>query len=294
MDTSIPGANQAQNRTAVHLHGGFIPWVSDGGPFDWWAPDGTHGASFLNNAVLNPGASPNQAEYYYPNNQSARLVWYHDHAWGITRINAYAGIASAYVITDSYEAQLTRRTNSPGRWIPGRSTWSSRTRFSGMGSNDPDYAGNVQSGAKRGDLWYAHTYDTSRWDRDITKPTPPDPSVIPEFFGDTILVNGTVYPYVQVEKRQYRLRMLNACNARFLNPKLYYAKGASFPDSTEINTLKEGPAFIQFGTEGGFTPYPGHAQRAEAAPSRHGPGGERRFHRRLPQCARRFRAHPLQ
>src|SRR6266567_5150811 len=44
VDTTIPGANQAQNRMAIHLHGGFVPWISDGGPFDWFAPDGTHGA----------------------------------------------------------------------------------------------------------------------------------------------------------------------------------------------------------------------------------------------------------
>ena len=43
VDTTIMGADGAQNRTAVHLHGGLVPWVSDGGPFSWWAPDGTHG-----------------------------------------------------------------------------------------------------------------------------------------------------------------------------------------------------------------------------------------------------------
>ena len=74
-----------------------------------------------------------------------------------------------------------------------------------------------------GSLWYAHTYlgpefgTAMRWDRDTTKPLPADPSVIPEFFGDTILVNGTVFPTVTVEQREYRVRMLNACNARFLN-----------------------------------------------------------------------------
>ena len=52
VDTTIHGANQARNRMAVHLHGGLVPWISDGGPFDWWAPDGTHGLSFLNNQVL--------------------------------------------------------------------------------------------------------------------------------------------------------------------------------------------------------------------------------------------------
>ena len=43
VDTTVPGANQAQNRTATHLHGGFVPWISDGGPFDWWAPNGASG-----------------------------------------------------------------------------------------------------------------------------------------------------------------------------------------------------------------------------------------------------------
>jgi FtsP/CotA-like multicopper oxidase with cupredoxin domain len=77
VDTTIMGANQAVNRTAVHIHGGLVPWISDGGPFDWWAPDGTHGVSFLNNQVLNPSAAPNEAEYYYPNNQSARMLYAH-------------------------------------------------------------------------------------------------------------------------------------------------------------------------------------------------------------------------
>ena len=49
VDTTIPGANQDQNRTAVHLHGGHVPWISDGGPFDWFTPLGVHGLSFLNN-----------------------------------------------------------------------------------------------------------------------------------------------------------------------------------------------------------------------------------------------------
>ena len=48
VDTTLPGANQAQNRIAIHLHGGEVPWISDGGPFDWWTPDGTSGLSFLN------------------------------------------------------------------------------------------------------------------------------------------------------------------------------------------------------------------------------------------------------
>ena len=102
VDTTIMGADGAQNRTSVHLHGGFVPWISDGGPFSWWAPDGSHGPSFLNNQVLNPGAALNEAEYYYPLAQSARLGWYHDHTYGITRINAYGGIASGLIIRDIF------------------------------------------------------------------------------------------------------------------------------------------------------------------------------------------------
>ena len=53
--------------------------------------------------------NPGTGSYYYPNDQSARLVWYHDHAMGITRLNAYAGLASGYIITDDFEANLVRQ-----------------------------------------------------------------------------------------------------------------------------------------------------------------------------------------
>jgi spore coat protein A len=99
VDQTIPGANMGPTRTAIHLHGGLVPWISDGGPFDWFGP--SVGPSFQNGAI--PGA-PNgtpTADYFYPNNQSARLLWYHDHAFGITRTNAYSGIAAGYLITDT-------------------------------------------------------------------------------------------------------------------------------------------------------------------------------------------------
>ena len=60
-----------------------------------------------------------------------------------------------------------------------------------------------------------------RWDLAPGGLPLPNPSVIPEFFGDTMLVNGTVFPQATVQARRYRLRLLNACNARFLNLQLY-------------------------------------------------------------------------
>jgi spore coat protein A, manganese oxidase len=257
VDTTIPHASLAPNRTSVHLHGGLVPWTSDGGPHAWWAPDGSHGPSFLNNQVLNPGAAANEAEYYYPNGQGARIVWYHDHAVGITRLNAYAGIASAYVITDSYEGTLVAGAQLPGPLDP-RTIYlifQDKTFVSAnISALDPTWP-ILMPNSRPGDLWYPHVYEPERWELEAGG-APPNPSAVPEAFGDTILVNGTVYPFLEVEQRQYRFRMLNACNARFLNPRLVFAQSATFPANTEPNANAAGPAFIQIGTEGGFLPAP--------------------------------------
>ena len=93
-----------------------------------------------------------------------------------------------------------------------------------------------------------------------------------EFFGDTMLANGTVYPQVTVEARRYRLRILNACNARFLNLQMYVDDGS--PDGITLDNkgnplnapARNGAAanpqgkptsnFLVLGTEGGFLPNP--------------------------------------
>lgn len=255
VDTTLAGADGAPNRTSVHLHGGLTPWVSDGGPNAWWDPNGNHGASFTN--VLNPTAGRNEAEYYYPNNQGARMLWYHDHALGITRVNAYAGLASAYILTDAYETSLISTSSLPGPLDP-RTTYLIFQDKTFVSSNiaeiDASWSALIPN-TRTGDLWYPHVYEPERSTIGAGG-VPPTPSVVPEAFGDTILVNGTVYPFLEVEQRQYRLRLLNACNARFLNPRLVYAKGTAFPNNTEPNPNAVGPAFVQIGTEGGFLSTP--------------------------------------
>lgn len=268
VDASIAGAEkgQAANHASTHLHGGFTPWISDGGPHAWFDPAGGYGESAVTGGagaanifqVVNPSLAPGQAEYYYPNNQGARMLWYHDHAHGTTRLNAYAGLASAYVITDSYESL----TLTVGYDLPG--PLDSRTHYlvfqdkTFVGPDiediDPGWS-TLMPGSRPGDLWYPHVAETARMKKSTPLP-PPVPSVLPEQFGDTMLVNGTVAPYLVVEQRQYRFRMLNACNSRFLNPRLVQAKGASGADATEPNVNRPGPAFLQIGTEGGFLPAP--------------------------------------
>lgn len=273
VDTTIPGANLGPNRTAVHLHGGKVPWSSDGGPHFWWAPasqtDPTlkRGASFVDmGPALGRGRTPDgSAEVFYPNDQSARMMWFHDHALGITRLNAYAGLAAPYVITDSHESALVAQNNLPGPLDPRTVYLSFQDKIfvsSATSATDPSWE-SLRPDSRPGDLWYPHVYEPTRWDVGEGQLPLPSPSVVPEMFGDTILVNGTVYPYLEVEQRQYRFRMLNACNARFLNPRLVFAQAGA---STEANNHSAGPGFIQIGNEAGFLPAPTPVGGARGVP----------------------------
>lgn len=239
IDTTIMGADMgaAQNRATVHLHGGLVPWTSDGGPYSWFTPGGTSPGDGMLAGVdfMNPGPNPGQGEYYYPNDQSARLVWYHDHALGTTRVNAYVGLASGYIIRDEFEDLLIKVHAIPSSQyeIP-------------LIIQDKTFQSN-------GDLWYPSEYDPTRWDVGPDPHLPlPVPSCVPEFISDTSVINGAAFPFVEVEARKYRFRILNGSQVRFYNLQLYYADSTGY----QANLSKPGPAFIQFGTEGGFMPAP--------------------------------------
>ena len=243
------------NRIAVHVHGGFSPWFSDGTPLQWFDPTGRTGASFMNVPGTTP--PPGTATTYYPMDQSARLLWYHDHAMGITRTNAYSGIATALVLVDDFEIGLVNSGLLPD--LVGIPLVIQDKGFvpQNILSQDPTWAwGNP------GDLWYPHTYEhsglKSRWGYGPEDDTPargvmtplPSPSVVPEAFFDTILVNGGVYPSVSVPPKRVRFRILNGSQARFYHLNLYAE--ASTPGEANLNA--PGPAIYQVGTEGGFLP----------------------------------------
>lgn len=284
----FPDAQVSVNRVATHLHGGFVPWISDGGPLTYFDPSGNYGPSIASGGtnlykILNPGLLPGQGEVYYPNQQSARLMWYHDHAHDTTRTNAYAGIATAYVLRDDFEGNLRNMGLPPfieDSVLGGTTVQELPLIFQDkifVGSNikllDPSWSNMVDPSATTpGSLWYPHLYERTRWRR-VYSPLPlPNPSVIPEMFGDTMLVNGTVFPETTVEARRYRLRILNACQARFMNLQLYVDDGT--PDGITLETNSLSPNFgnpknapfvdgaqnqskvLQIGAEGGFLPKP--------------------------------------
>ncbi len=89
IDHSIHGAEaeKPEVRTVVHLHGGKTPPESDGYPDRWYVP----GKSEI---------------CYYPNAQDAAMLWYHDHALGINRLNVFAGLLGGFIVRDDFEDAL--------------------------------------------------------------------------------------------------------------------------------------------------------------------------------------------
>jgi spore coat protein A len=253
------------NRTAVHLHGGLTPWFSDGTPLQWFDPSGKTGASFMNV----PGSKPPKgtASYYYPMDQSSRFLWYHDHAMGITRTNAYSGIASALLLIDDFEIGLVNSGLLPD--LVGTPLIIQDKSFvpHNILVQDPSW----RWGAP-GELWYPHVYEPNvftggdinpkgRWDWGPTL-LPPDPpstgttalprvSIVPEAFLDTILVNGGVYPVAKVPPKRVRFRILNGSQARLYHLNLY-PEDPGNPGEARVGT--PGPIMYQVGTEGGFLP----------------------------------------
>lgn len=201
VDKSIHGADKGvpDVRTVVHLHGADVAAASDGFPEDWF----TSNPAALPNGLGGPAG--NSATYTYPNQQEPTTLWYHDHALGLTRLNVYAGLAGFYLIRDPVAEKALNLPQGPYE-IP---------------------------------LMIQDKLFLS--DGSLNYPTPgvnPDvhPQWQPEQFGDTILVNGKIWPYLNVEPRKYRFRVLNASNARMYNLSISGPRGVLVPPISQIGS----------------------------------------------------------
>ncbi len=155
---------------------------------------------------MGPGFTGSLYKYY--NAQLPTTLWFHDHSIGMTRINVYAGLVSAYIIRDPEDPiapLLPSGKHEITLMLQDKTFNKDGSLFFTEVGNNPDI----------------HPY----WD--------------PEFFGNTIVVNGKVWPNLNVERRQYRFRIINASNARFYN--LF---------------LSDGSSFIQIGGDGSYLPEP--------------------------------------
>jgi spore coat protein A len=205
--TFPPGFPEAQVNVSLvtHLHGAEVRSDSDGGPEQWWTANGLRGPDY---ASVFPAAPDSAVDYYY-NEQLPTTLWYHDHALGLTRINVLSGLAGFYLLRDRNDpiAPLlpTGKYEIPLA-IQDRSFNIDGTMWFPSEGNNPD----------------VHPY----WQ--------------PEFFGNTIMVNGKVWPNLDVDKGTYRFRVLDGSNARFYNFSFtVVGTGATVP-------------FAQIGSDGGY------------------------------------------
>jgi spore coat protein A len=187
-----------------------------------------HGGFVAGTSDGNPAATPNgfaagqTQTVYYPNQapqQPAQLLWFHDHGMGATRLNVFAGLAAAYIIRDEFDT-----------------------------GSEPNPAG-IPGGAYEIPL----VIQDRRFNADGTflYPTSEIAGVtwIGEYFGNAMLVNGKVWPFLDVEPRLYRFRILNGSNARILSLTL------------------GGASLVQIGAEGGLWDQPVRLKRLVLAPA---------------------------
>lgn len=280
----------------VHVHGAEVNPYSDGFTEGWWLPSAfnpksgaplsaayaTRGSHYDQAPALRSNQYPGSAAYLYENTQPATTLWYHDHTLGMTANNVYTGPAGFWLIRGDYTATNGKQVKEqPARGrLPGSQTKFGRPTNPTMGGCDPNFdtvcrdkireipiALQDRSFNSDGSLFYPQT--RAFFDGGNSVPYLPasdsDVSPIhnPEFFGNMIVVNGTVWPTFSVVPQRYRLRLLAGADSRTFNLSLWaIPPGAKLPDQnspTYWSDLKATPGmkeipFYQIGAEQGFLP----------------------------------------
>jgi len=214
----------------VHLHGGEMPSNSDGGPTAWFMPTG--------NPLQGPGFTYHASSLStYPNKQEAATLWYHPHDQGLTRINVYTGLAGYYFLRGAAEETAKLPGWSGDDKVQEVTPAGKAPTFNGTKTYLPEIELAVQDRMfnVKGELFWP------------VNPTNPDihPFWTPEFFGNVMTVNGKSWPYLSVAPRKYRFRVLDGCNARFLNMWL-----------KNLSNSTNGPKITVVGTDGGLLDAP--------------------------------------
>jgi FtsP/CotA-like multicopper oxidase with cupredoxin domain len=217
----------------THAHGAVgVGDESDGYAEAWYLPaaddipagyatEGTWYDFFKSKAAASYGAAwgPGFATFQYPNLGRAGTTWYHDHVLGMTRLNVYAGPAGFYLIRGGPAGDasvLDSRTGATAA-LPGPAPREGDKFPPNKRYREIAIAIQDRSFHDDGSLFYP---DSRTFFDGIAGPYIPETDISPiwnpEFFGNTIMVNGNTWPFLAVEQRRYRFRVLNGCQSRFL------------------------------------------------------------------------------
>jgi FtsP/CotA-like multicopper oxidase with cupredoxin domain len=258
--TQTPGAYTGPVPIVTHVHGmQRVADHSDGYTEAWYLPVAANipnGYATVGSwydffrAKSGGGWAPGTATFSYPNSQRPSTAWYHDHTLGMTRLNVYAGPAGFYLIRSADPADNPTVAGGAAAILPGPAPQpgdAPGTRYYEIPLAIQDRSFDLGGG-----LFYP---DTRAFFDAFAGPYIPSTDVAPiwnpEFFGNHIVVNGNTWPFLDVEPRRYRLRLLNGCQSRFL--KLSF-------DDPKVDVW-------QIGNDGGFLRAPVQQKELLMAPA---------------------------
>jgi FtsP/CotA-like multicopper oxidase with cupredoxin domain len=181
----------------THTHGLVVAADQDGTAEEWFTPN-----------LQYVGPSWRTSTYLQPNQQSPTALFYHDHVMGVTRIGLYSGVVgTADFIRDPKNTPLDEPSSPlPTGQFEVPLVLSARQFYTD---------GNFDFPPDRGTLNSANAGDQNGGD------SPPNQPYWSYNEGaDEIMVNGGVWPNLNVEPRQYRFRMLAGANAQLFDAQL--------------------------------------------------------------------------
>ncbi len=254
--TETPAPYTGPVPMVTHVHGAVgVGDESDGYAEAWYLPAAanipagyaTEGTwyNFLAGKAATAFAAtwgPGHATFEYPNDNRASTIWYHDHTLGMTRLNVYAGPAGFYIIRGGPDDVVLDATTGLPAVLPGPAPKANDKFPPNKTYYEIPIAIQDRAFNADGSLFYPNTREF--FDGLVGEFIPTgdfSPYWNPEFFGNTIMVNGNTWPFQTVEQKRYRFRFLNGCQSRFL-----------ILDFSQI----PGVQVWQIGNEGGFLAAP--------------------------------------